>query len=64
MNMGKTDRIIRAILGIVALLVAFLWVGGVLQIVLWIIGGIMLLTAIVGFCPAYALFRLSTKSKH
>jgi hypothetical protein len=38
-NMGMTDRIIRAILGVVAFLVAFLWVGGALQFVLWVIGG-------------------------
>jgi hypothetical protein len=61
--MGMTDRIIRAILGVVAFLVAFLWVGGALQFVLWVIGGILLVTASIGLCPAYSLFHLSTKSK-
>jgi hypothetical protein len=63
MNMGKSDRIIRAIIGIIALLVAFVWAGGALQIVLWILGGILLLTAIVGLCPLYSIFHFSTKRK-
>jgi len=63
MNMGSTDRIIRAIVGIAALLVAFLWAGGVVQVILWIIGAILLITAIAGFCPIYAPFKFSTKKK-
>lgn len=61
MNEGKVDRIVRAILGVIALLVAFLAVGGAAQIVLWIIGGILLLTAASGYCLLYLPFRFSTK---
>jgi hypothetical protein len=61
MNMGMTDRLVRGIIGIILLLVAFLAVQGVSQIVLWIIGGILLITAIVGVCPLYYPFHLSTK---
>jgi len=64
MNMGKTDRIVRAIAGVIALLIAFLALdGGALQIVLWVLGAILLLTAAFGFCPAYGLFHFSTKRK-
>jgi hypothetical protein len=63
MNMGKLDRIIRAIVGIAALLLAFLVVDGAWQIVLWVVGGILLLTAIIGFCPLYYPFHFSTKKK-
>jgi hypothetical protein len=63
MNMGKTDRIVRAIIGVIALLVAFLWVGGAVQIVMWILGAILLLTAAIGFCPLYAPFHFTTKKK-
>ena len=64
MNMGTNDRIIRAIAGIVALLIAFLALdGGAWQIVLWVLGAILLLTAVTGFCPAYRIFRFSTKRK-
>jgi hypothetical protein len=64
MNMGKTDRIIRAIAGVIVLVVAFFALSsGAWQIVLWVVGAILLLTAAVGFCPAYSLFHFSTKRK-
>ena len=63
MNMGKMDRIIRAVLGIIVVVIAFLAVGGVAQIILWIVGAILILTSAIGFCPLYAPFRFSTKNK-
>ena len=61
MNMGKVDRIARAIVGLILVLIAFSITAGVVQIILWIIGGILLLTAIVGFCPLYYPFHFSAK---
>lgn len=55
-NMGKTDKIIRVILGIaiVALGVYFKsWWGA--------IGLIPLLTATISWCPLYAPFKISTR---
>ena len=63
MNMGKLDRIIRAIAGVIVLLIAFVAATGVAQIVLWVVGAILLLTAAIGFCPLYAPLRFSTKKK-
>jgi hypothetical protein len=60
-NMGMTDRIVRAIVGIGLLLLAFLVVTGVWQIVFWIVAAILLITAVIGFCPAYFPFHFSTK---
>jgi uncharacterized membrane protein len=60
-NMGMTDRIVRAIVGIGLLLLAFLVVTGVWQIVFWIVAAILLITAVVGICPAYMPFHFSTK---
>ena len=62
-NVGSIDRIARAVVGL--LLIAYAipigfpqtgwnWVG-------WI-GVVPLLTAIFGYCPAYALFGMSTCS--
>jgi phosphate/sulfate permease len=59
--MGMTDRIVRAIVGIGLLLLAFLVVTGVWQIVFWILAAILLITALIGICPAYLLFHFSTK---
>jgi hypothetical protein len=61
--MGVADRIIRAIVGIVAVIVSLIIDPMAWKIVLWVLAGIMLITAAVGFCPLYFLFHISTKSK-
>lgn len=61
-NESGMDRIIRAVVGIV--LIALAWGGvvtGALGTVLIILGAILLLTGIVGFCPIYALLKIRTK---
>ena len=57
-NVGGIDRILRAIIGIV--LIALVFVGP--QTPWGWIGVVPLLTAIVGWCPPYALLGLSTCS--
>jgi ABC-type uncharacterized transport system permease subunit len=63
-NVGNRDRISRALLGVALLGFA---VSGVfnttLSAVLGIVGLVALGTAIVGFCPAYSLLRMSTAGK-
>ncbi|WP_198418347.1 YgaP family membrane protein [Pelolinea submarina] len=60
-NMSSTDRIIRAIVAVVlAALIYFNVLTGTAAVVLGIIAGIFLVTALIGFCPLYALFKLST----
>ena len=60
-NMSNLDRIIRIIL---AALFAYLYFGGivtgVLGVILVVLGVVFLLTSIVGFCPLYALLKIST----
>lgn len=54
-NMGKTDRIIRSIIGIAMIAVGFYfqsWWGA--------IGIIPLGTALLGVCPAYLPFGISS----
>ena len=58
-NMGGTDRIVRIVIAIVAAIVA-VKAGGALGIVLWIVAAIMLLTAVVRFCPLYLPFKINT----
>ena len=58
-NMGKTDRILRAILGIGLISLGF--VGP--QTPWGWIGVIPLITALVGWCPAYLPFGISTCPK-
>ncbi len=55
-NVGGIDRILRALVGIVLIALAATNVIG-----MWgYIGIVPLLTAAVGFCPAYTLLGLST----
>jgi len=57
-NMGKADRTIRGVLGVVVLLAGLVfksWWG--------LIGLIPLVTALVGFCPAYVPFKINTGGK-
>jgi len=58
-NMGKIDRVLRAILGIGLISLAF--VGP--QTPWGWIGVIPLITALVGWCPAYLPFGISTCPK-
>lgn len=61
-NESPIDRIIRAGLGVglVVLLLSGI-VAAPLLYVAWVVAAIALVTAIVGFCPLYALLRISTK---
>lgn len=61
-NEGTIDRVIRIVLGVglgalaLAGAVSAPWL-----YVVWVVAAIALVTGIVGFCPLYALFRISTK---
>lgn len=60
-NLSNIDRGIRVLL---AALAAYLYFGGIvpgaLGIVLVVIGAVLLLTAVVAFCPLYELIKVST----
>ena len=57
LNEGALDRVLRIILGLVILSLAF--VGP--KTAWGYLGVIPLLTGLVGFCPVYALLRISTR---
>ncbi len=64
LNMGRYDRIIRVIIAVVfAVLYLTNVITGTLGIVLLALAAIFLLTSLVGFCPLYFPFRLTTKKK-
>jgi hypothetical protein len=63
-NVGTADRAFRALIGIVALVLAFTTLG-VMAGTLWgivaaVVGVVMLGTAALGMCPAYMPFKIST----
>jgi hypothetical protein len=60
-NEGNTDRIVRGVVAIIALILAFVvGIGSVVGVILALVGVIMAVTAAVGFCPLYRLLGLST----
>ena len=66
-NVGSTDRIFRALLGLVLIAIPFL-VESVapaspIGIACFVGAAIMIITAAVKFCPIYGIFGLRTRSK-
>jgi Protein of unknown function (DUF2892) len=60
-NVGNVDRIIRAVVGLAALLGAWaIGSGSVAFVLLMVVGAILLVTAAVGFCPLYRVLGLNT----
>ena len=58
-NIGKVERIIRGVAGAIALGWGLMNVSVIADVV----GGILLVTAIIGWCPPYALFEINTGCK-
>lgn len=55
-NVGGIDRVLRIVAGLV--LISLVFVGP--KTVWGWIGVVPLLTALIGYCPAYSIFGLST----
>jgi hypothetical protein len=64
-NMGNLDRAVRLFV-VLAIGIAYLMgqLSGTLAIVLGVVAVAFLLTSLVGTCPAYLPFGLSTRSKN
>jgi membrane-bound ClpP family serine protease len=59
-NVGTVDRIVRVIVGILALVGAFLVSGTALKVILGIVAISMFFTAITGYCGIYRVLGIST----
>lgn len=60
-NVGNTDKAVR--ISIAVLLAALYFTGtitGVLGVIALVVAGVFVLTSVVGFCPLYAIFGMST----
>ena len=57
-NVGSVDKVIRIILGIILLSLLFVIEGSLKWIGL--IGGVLLFTAFINWCPLYLPFGIST----
>ena len=66
LNVGTPDRLIRLVLGAVLIALPFLlgltstpWLTGLAIVA----GAVLVITAVVGFCPIYRVLGLSTRSR-
>ncbi len=60
-NVGTTDRLIRLVAAVVAVIVAFaVGIASAGGIILLIVGIVLAATALLRFCPIYRLFGIGT----
>ena len=60
-NMGTADRIVRGVIAIVLVYLVFSkTVDGILAVILGIVAVAMVVTAVVAYCPPYALLGINT----
>jgi len=57
-NIGKIERIVRAVFGLF-----FIWIGTLFGFWWYLLAAYMLLTAIAGFCPLYKIVGVNTCKK-
>jgi hypothetical protein len=63
-NMGTIDKVIRILVAVVFVVLYFTNViSGTLGIILLILAAVFVVTSLLGFCPLYLPFGLSTKKK-
>ena len=64
-NLGQADRLARPIIGVALMAVPFMGLFGLFASTGWvvasvIVGAVLVLTAVVRFCPIYRVFGLRT----
>jgi hypothetical protein len=63
-NMGTIDRIIRILLAVVVIILYLSGsITGVAAIILGILAIVFIITSLIGFCPLYVPFKISTIKK-
>ena len=63
-NMGTADKVIRSLAALVVIALYYTdQISGVAAIILLVVAGFMILSSMIGYCPAYLPFGLSTKKK-
>jgi hypothetical protein len=63
-NMGLIDKVVRILIAVVVIALYFTNViSGILAIILLIFAGVFILTSVIGFCPLYTAFGLSTAKR-
>ena len=62
--MGTVDKVIRILVAVIILVLYFTHViTGTLGVILLILAGVFVVTSLIGTCPLYLPFGLSTRKK-
>ena len=62
-TVGKADALVRYFIALfIGILYFSGYIAGVLSVVLGIIAVLFIITGITGYCPAYSMFGISTKT--
>ncbi len=60
-NVGSIDRTLRLILGIIALAYSIYYgIGSLISLIILILGIVLILTAVVSYCPIYTILKFDT----
>ena len=59
-NVNTLDRLLRVLLGVVLLELAFFWLPGGWQLAAYAGGAVLIVTAAIRFCPAYRILGIGT----
>ncbi len=63
-NMGTIDRAVRTVLAIIAIILFVTdQITGTAATVILVMAIIFLVTSVIGFCPVYVPFKISTNKK-
>ena len=62
-NVGKTDRVVRLVLGAASLAGGYLALSGLLSYAVMFVGLILLVTGAMGSCALYSVLKINTGGK-
>jgi hypothetical protein len=63
-NIGTVDKVIRILVAVIVVVLYFTHViSGILAIILLILAAVFVVTSLLGICPLYLPFGLSTTKK-
>ena len=63
-NMGTIDRVVRTLVALAIAAAIFMgYIEGTVAIILGVLAAVFLLTSVIGVCPLYLPFKLSTKKE-
>ncbi len=59
-NVGSTDKIVRYVIAVIAVIAALVVGGAALKIILFLVAAIMVATAATGTCPIWLATKINT----